>query len=345
MCAKTTIMASPLLKENKFWLNGREQTFDSPRLSNCIKAIRARCDETLPQFNWKISICSENNFPTAAGLASSAAGYACLVHALAQLYEIKGEISDIARQGSGSACRSIYGGWVQWHKGDLPTGADSIATQIAPADHWPEMRIIVLVVNDCRKKYSSTSGMKTTTETSTLVKFRAESVVNQRAKAMKKAIEDKDYESFAEITMKDSNQMHAICLDTFPPCVYMNDTSHAIVNLVHSYNEYKKGQKVAYTFDAGPNACIYLLQSEVEQFISVVNHVFPKPADIDAVEYYRGLTLPNKQLDKKIVDDLNLTPHDTGVLKYIIYTKVGGGPQVLGDPSEHLLQDNGLPKQ
>lgn len=59
-----------------------------------------------------VHICSENNFPTAAGLASSAAGYACLVYALAELYEIQGDVSVIARRGSGSACRSIYGGWV-----------------------------------------------------------------------------------------------------------------------------------------------------------------------------------------------------------------------------------------
>lgn len=63
--------------------------------------------------NWNILICSENNFPTAAGLASSAAGYACLVSALAALYNIQGDISSIARRGSGSACRSIYGGWVR----------------------------------------------------------------------------------------------------------------------------------------------------------------------------------------------------------------------------------------
>lgn len=62
--------------------------------------------------NWNIHICSENNFPTAAGLASSAAGYACLVFALATLYNVEGDISAIARRGSGSACRSVYGGWV-----------------------------------------------------------------------------------------------------------------------------------------------------------------------------------------------------------------------------------------
>lgn len=65
--------------------------------------------------SYKLHICSENNFPTAAGLASSAAGYACFVYTLATLYGLEGaELTGIARLGSGSACRSIYGGFVQW---------------------------------------------------------------------------------------------------------------------------------------------------------------------------------------------------------------------------------------
>lgn len=75
--------------------------------------VKRQADKDLPHLNWNIAICSENNFPTAAGLASSAAGYACLVSALAALYNIQGDISSIARRGSGSACRSVYGGWVR----------------------------------------------------------------------------------------------------------------------------------------------------------------------------------------------------------------------------------------
>ena len=65
--------------------------------------------------SWRVHICSENNFPTAAGLASSAAGYACLVAALTKLYSLQGDISGLARQGSGSACRSVFGGFVRWY--------------------------------------------------------------------------------------------------------------------------------------------------------------------------------------------------------------------------------------
>lgn len=74
--------------------------------------VKKRAKVSREVLQWNIHICSENNFPTAAGLASSAAGYSCLVYALSKLYEIEGNISGIARQGSGSACRSVLGGWV-----------------------------------------------------------------------------------------------------------------------------------------------------------------------------------------------------------------------------------------
>lgn len=69
------------------------------------------------------------------------------VYSLAQLYEISGDISQIARQGSGSACRSVYGGFVAWISGVKADGTDSIAKQLVPANHWPEMRVLILVVS------------------------------------------------------------------------------------------------------------------------------------------------------------------------------------------------------
>lgn len=143
-----------------------------------------------PVFSHKVHICSINNFPTAAGLASSAAGFACLgkncisttrttssgtalfflkktiqamtdmtiytltlfctycisVYTLARVFGVEGELSAIARQGSGSACRSMYGGFVQWIMGQKEDGKDSIAQQVEPDSHWPELRILVLVV-------------------------------------------------------------------------------------------------------------------------------------------------------------------------------------------------------
>lgn len=123
-------------------------------------------------------------------------------------------------------------------------GSDSLATQIAPATHWPEMRILILVVNDERKKYSSTSGMKKSVETSELLQHRIENCISKHVDGMIKAIKSKDFQKFSEITMKDSNQFHSVCLDTYPPCVYMNDVSHAIVDMIHTFNKYHQKNKV-----------------------------------------------------------------------------------------------------
>ena len=115
-------------------------------------------------------------------------------------------------------------------------GVDSIAKPVVPASHWPDMRILILVVNDAKKKVSSSVGMKRSVMTSDFLKFRAEKILPARILEMEKAIKTKNFERFAELTMIDSNQIHATCLDTYPPCTYMNDTSHCIIDLVHSYN-------------------------------------------------------------------------------------------------------------
>lgn len=128
----------------------------------------------------------------------------------------------------------------------MADGSDSLATQIAPSSHWPEMRILVLVVNDGRKKYSSTSAMKRSVENSELLQYRVENSVPKHVDAIIKAIKNKDFQMFSEITMKDSNQFHAICLDTYPPYAYMNDVSHAIVDMVHAFNTFHNINKVSY---------------------------------------------------------------------------------------------------
>lgn len=86
--------------------------------------------------------------------------------------------------------------------------------------------------------------MQQTVATSALLKYRADTVVPSRVSAIKQAIIEKDFQTFATLTMQDSNQFHAVCLDTFPPCVYMNDISHVIVEMVHAYNEFYKTNKV-----------------------------------------------------------------------------------------------------
>lgn len=280
---------------NKIILNGKEENFDNHRLQICLYEVKncaKRCGKVQPEMlDWNLEIISENNFPTAAGLASSAAGYACLVYALANLYKIEDEeISSIARMGSGSACRSIYGGFVQWKMGMSSNGNDSIAYQICPASHWPDLRIVILVVNDQRKDTSSTSGMSRSVENSQLLKYRAEKCVPEKIESMINAIKTKNFSQFATLTMQDSNQFHAVCLDTFPPCVYMNDVSHKISQFIHTYNVYKEDISAAYTFDAGPNACIYCLKENVQELMALINYTFPSEKQ-STIEFMKGIPI------------------------------------------------------
>ncbi|XP_022229828.2 diphosphomevalonate decarboxylase isoform X2 [Drosophila obscura] len=365
LCAKTTISASEGFQHNRMWLNDEELPFEEDsRLMRCLKGVQRLALMNGSQkvsLSWKVHIASCNNFPTAAGLASSAAGYACLVFSLARLYGIplNEELTTIARQGSGSACRSLFGGFVQWHRGVLDDGRDSVAKPIVSAQHWPNMHVLILVVNDERKKTSSTNGMQRSVTTSQLIQHRVDKIVPERTENLKKAIEARDFQSFAEITMKDSNQFHAIALDTYPPCVYMNDVSHAIASFVHTYNKTMGTVHAAYTFDAGPNACIYVLKENVAKLLAAVQKEFPNDS-IDSSQYLRGLPVsidsPESNIEKyansatdnpintaavhrKAIGMLNIQPKS--LLKYIIHTKVGDGPCQLSDDNSLLI--NGLP--
>ncbi|NXM66688.1 MVD1 decarboxylase, partial [Serilophus lunatus] len=227
----TTAAASRDFTADRLWLNGAEVDVGHPRVQACLLRRLARKrrggseDAAALSLSYKVHVASENNFPTAAGLASSAAGYACLVSALARLYGVEDELSEVARRGSGSACRSMLGGFVQWQRGERPDGTDSLAQQVAPETHWPELRVLVLVVSAEKKPVGSTAGMQTSVETSPLLKHRAEVVVPERLAQMIRHIQERDFEGFGQLAMRDSNQFHATCLDTFPPIFYLNDLS------------------------------------------------------------------------------------------------------------------------
>ncbi|KAM4833560.1 diphosphomevalonate decarboxylase [Thomomys bottae] len=347
----TTAAISKDFTEDRIWLNGREEDVGQPRLQACLREIRrlarkrrgAGDGDSLPlSLNYKVHVASVNNFPTAAGLASSAAGYACLAYALARVYGVEGDLSEVARRGSGSACRSLYGGFVEWQMGEQEDGKDSIARQLAPEGHWPQLRVLVLVVSAEKKPMGSTVGMQTSVETSALLKFRAASVVPARMREMARCIQDHNFQGFAQLTMKDSNQFHATCLDTFPPISYLNDTSRRIIQLVHCFNTYYGQTKVAYTFDAGPNAVVFTLEDTVAEFVAAVKHSFPPAANGD--KFLKGLPVTPAPLSEELKAALAGDPTPGGV-QYIIVTQVGPGPQVLDDPHAHLLGSDGLPKQ
>lgn len=337
----TSVATSESFTEDKLWLNGKQESINSPRTKACLddlKKLRVELEEqdsSLPKLSqWGLHIVSENNFPTAAGLASSAAGFAALVVAISKLYKLPqdmSEISKIARKGSGSACRSLFGGYVAWDMGVKENGEDSKAIEVAPIDHWPNMKAAILVVSDDKKDTPSTSGMQTTVATSDLFQWRIKEVVPKRYEEMKQSILDKDFAKFGDLTMKDSNSFHSVCLDSSPPIFYLNDTSKKIIKLIHALNEQEGKIIAAYTFDAGPNAVVYYEEENESKVLGLLYKFFNKVTGWDKIDSSKLITNTDIVTDPEIYK---------GVSR-IILTKVGDGPQ---DTKESLVNDQGLPK-
>ncbi|RHY02932.1 hypothetical protein DYB30_001150 [Aphanomyces astaci] len=331
----TSVLASKDFPADRIWLNGAEQNIQNKRIQVVLKEVRRLATSNavdahgraIAKADWdlyKLHIVSINTFPTAAGLASSAAGYACLVAALVELYaaeeEYEGQFSAIARQGSGSACRSLHGGFVRWDKGVKADGTDSLAIQIADDKHWPELEAIICVVNDKEKDTSSTDGMNTSKDTSELLGFRAREVVHKRLAAIEAAYKAKDFETFGKITMMDSNQFHATCLDTYPPIFYLNEISRSIIHLVHKYNHHAGAIQAAYTFDAGPNAVIFVEKKHTKDVLALLSHYFDSTTEPLEVRGPVDTTnLPH--VDPTLLASIKAQP-TPGALKMLYHTTV-----------------------
>lgn len=109
--------------------------------------------------------------------------------------------------------------------------------------------------------------MKRTVDTSELLHYRAKYVVPERTEKIQTAIMNKDFSTFAELTMKDSNQLHAVCLDSYPPIIYMNDISFAIINLIHSYNTVVNDIKVLHI-----HMYLFITKIICYNFITILNY-------------------------------------------------------------------------
>ncbi|OMO79092.1 Diphosphomevalonate decarboxylase [Corchorus olitorius] len=343
LCTTTTVAVSPAFHQDRMWLNGKEISLSGGRYQNCLRELRRRACEVedkekgikIEKKDWEklhLHIASYNNFPTAAGLASSAAGFACLVFSLAKLMNVKeddSQLSAIARQGSGSACRSLFGGFVKWIMGKEEDGSDSVAVQLVDEKHWDDLFIVIAV-----------------------------EVVPKRTLQMEEAIKNRDFASFAQLTCADSNQFHAVCLDTSPPIFYMNDTSHRIISYVEKWNRSEGSPQVAYTFDAGPNAVLIARNRKAAaQLLQRLLFHFPPKSDSDLDSYVIG--------DKSILKDAGLEglkdvealcpPPEIkenaaaqkypGDVSYFICTRPGRGPVLLSQQDLALLDpETGLPK-
>lgn len=226
------------------------------------------------------------------------------------------------------------GGYVAWRAGSKEDGSDSLAEEVAPVSHWPEMRALILVVSADKKGVPSTAGMQTTVQTSTLAPARFKDIVPSRMAEIEKAIQEKDFETFARVTMQDSNSFHACCLDSWPPIQYLTDVSRAAMNAVETCNR-KAGKLIcAYTFDAGPNAVIYYLEENAQKVAGVFKNHLPHVAGWDNEFGAAIKTNEMGSLESKTVMTIK-----NGVSR-VICTSVGGGPEKV---ETHLVDEAGKP--
>ncbi|MDP2717297.1 MAG: diphosphomevalonate decarboxylase, partial [Candidatus Micrarchaeota archaeon] len=237
-------------KSDRMFLDGEEADEKTLRT---VQRILDLCRQKAGTTD-KAHVASVNEFPTAAGFASSAAGMAALTVAACKALSLDlsaKEVSIIARQGSGSATRSIQGGFVEWLSGHKRDGSDSFGQQLFDETHWPGLKNVIAICAPEKKKVSSRAGMKQTVQTSGLYQKRLHDL-DHTLRVVRNAIAKRDGPSLYEAIMRESLNMHAVMLDTWPPIAYLNDTSRRIIHAVLDYNG-DETAKAGFTFDAGPN--------------------------------------------------------------------------------------------
>jgi diphosphomevalonate decarboxylase len=253
---RTTVSFQPSLPYDELVINNREVTGKGlERVSQILDLIRS-----LAKTDDKAEVMSENNFPAGAGIASSAAAFAALALAgskAAGLDLTESELSRLARRGSGSASRSIPGGFVEWQTG---TGDDdSYAFSIAPPTHW-DLTDCIAIVSAAHKKTGSTEG-HAIAETSPLQAARVADAP-RRLEICRSAILQRDFEAFANIVELDSDMMHAVMMTSSPPLMYWQA---ATVEIFHAVREWRQeGLPVCYTVDAGANVHVLCLSGQAE---------------------------------------------------------------------------------
>ena len=253
---RTAVAHDDELTEDVLVLNG--QVSEVSRVSACLDLLRIHSGDDRP-----LRVTSENNFPTAAGLASSASAFAALVVAADGLLgtEVdRQQCSAWARRGSGSAARSIFDGFVVWDKGERTDGQDSVARGLQSPDWWP-LEVVIAVTEAAPKAVASTDGMLHTQATSPLY---AAWVEDQAAalKAAEQAVMTRDFEALALVTEASTLGMHATAMAARPGLMYWQPATLACIQAVRALRA--RGVGVFFTVDAGPQVKAICLPGDAQ---------------------------------------------------------------------------------
>lgn len=279
----TTVEFSSKYKSDEILINNKIDEKENKRVENFLDKVRQ-----MAKSNLRAKVVSENNFPKSGGLASSASGFAALTVAATASIGLnlsKEELSILARIGSGSACRSIPHGFVEWFEGN--DSQSSFAQSIHPVDYWNILDIIVIFQKG-DKKITSTDGQKLV-KTSLFFKERLNNIKN-KIENIKELIKQKDFINFGELVEKEALELHAIMLISDPPILYLQPKSIEIIQAVWQWRS--EGLSVYFTIDAGPN--IHLICQEKDQ-----KQLVDKLQKIKGIKYIVNSPTVGTRLTKK----------------------------------------------
>jgi diphosphomevalonate decarboxylase len=257
----TTVEFSDQYSQDLFFLDEKKlsQGEEYDRVVGQLQDIRKAA-----QLDLKAKVVSINKVVTAAGLASSTSGAAALAAAAAKAAGLKlsmDKLATFARLGSGSATRSVHGGFVEWARGKEKDGSDSTVRQLADEKYWPEFRVVAVIVNKKPKAVKSRAGMAQTIQTCPFypnwLDHAQEDIEN-----IKKAIKTKDFRRLGEITEHSTFKMHALMMTTIPAIIYWEPTTMELIQAVRLWRQEDKLQTY-FTIDAGPQVKILCLKKDI----------------------------------------------------------------------------------
>ena len=269
---RTRIRFDEDLSGDQLSLNDRSDDLELKRVSDCLQRIR-----DVAGTRSFAEVISENNFPTAAGVASSASGFAALVTAACAALQLDlddAARSRMARMSSASAARSVFGGFVELQIDD---DLDPAARPVLSAAEWP-LQVLVVITSSDPKAVGSTVGMRESAKTSALYPAWVDAAPKDFA-AAQRAISARDFEALTEVSETSCLKMHSVMLSTRPPLLYWNGTT---VDVMHCIRQLRSsGVPVFFTIDAGPQVkaiCLPGHEDEVEQAVRAV------PGVIDVIK-------------------------------------------------------------
>ncbi|MGX7091779.1 diphosphomevalonate decarboxylase [Hutsoniella sourekii] len=255
----TRLTVDPALTQSSFYLNGiQQEDKEVEKLSRFLHLFYPDSDQAPTHFR----VDSYNHVPTAAGLASSASAFAALGSCANQVSGLNlgpEQLSTLVRQGSGSASRSLFGGFVRWNRGQDDQSESSFAQAIDSAQ-W-DIGMLAIAVNADKKAISSRKGMLHTMETSPFYQLWPKEVAKD-LEAMEVAIQQRDVQRIGEIAEHNAMKMHATILAANPSFTYFEPDSLLAMQAVRDLRE--AGYCCYYTMDAGPNVKVIAPYSQLD---------------------------------------------------------------------------------